>query len=65
MDYRVRSAEERRRDIQDNARRLGINEAFISRLVETFYARIRKHALLGPIFEQKRSRTIGPRISTR
>ena len=64
MDYRVRSAEERRRDIQDNARRLGIDEAFISRLVETFYARIRKHALLGPIFEQKIQDDWTPHLDT-
>ena len=50
MTYRIRSAEERRRDIQENAARLGIDKAFISTLVETFYARIRAHPELGPIF---------------
>ena len=52
MAYTVRSAAERRQDIQDNAARLGIDEAFISRLVETFYARVRADRNLGPIFER-------------
>jgi hemoglobin len=47
---RVRSAAERRQEIQDAAARLGIDDAFISTLVETFYARIRAHDVLGPIF---------------
>lgn len=51
MTFRIRSAEERRQEIQANAARLGIDETFISRLVETFYARVRKHPLLGPIFD--------------
>jgi hemoglobin len=53
MTIRVRSADDRRREIQQNATRLGIDEAFISELVERFYARIRAHPLLGPIFEQE------------
>ena len=51
MTYSVRSAAERRQDIQENAARLGIDDAFISRLVETFYARVRADRNLGPIFE--------------
>tara|TARA_B100001540_G_scaffold262770_1_gene242291 strand:- start:236 stop:676 length:441 start_codon:yes stop_codon:yes gene_type:complete len=51
MTYRVRSADERREEIQANAARLGIDEAFVSQLVDTFYSRVRKHALLGPVFE--------------
>ncbi|MEE2877447.1 MAG: group III truncated hemoglobin [Pseudomonadota bacterium] len=50
MTYQIRSAEDRRRAIQENAARLGIDDAFISRLVETFYARVRAHDRLGPIF---------------
>lgn len=50
MTYQIRSAEERRRDIQNNATRLGIDDDFISMLVETFYARVRAHPRLGPIF---------------
>lgn len=50
MTYRVRSAEERRAEIQANVAALGIDEAFISTLVETFYDRVRVHPVLGPIF---------------
>ncbi|MEQ8557183.1 MAG: group III truncated hemoglobin [Henriciella sp.] len=50
MTYQVRSAEERRLAIQENAARLGIDDAFISELVETFYARVRADPRLGPIF---------------
>jgi hemoglobin len=32
---------------------IGINDALISRLVETFYARIRAHVVLGPMFAMK------------
>lgn len=32
---------------------IGIDAAFLDRLVETFYARIQAHAVLGPIFEAK------------
>jgi hemoglobin len=49
----LRTAEERRRDIQLNADRMGIDDAYISVLVETFYARIRADAALGPIFDRE------------
>ena len=52
MTYRVRSAEDRRAEIQAHAAQLGIDEAFISDLVETFYQRVRAHAVLGPIFAE-------------
>ena len=48
--FRVRSAAERRQEIQDAAAALGIDDGYISTLVETFYARIRAHDALGPIF---------------
>ena len=48
--FRVRSAAERRQEIQDAAAALGIDDGYISTLVETFYARIRAHDVLGPIF---------------
>jgi hemoglobin len=53
MTIRIRSANDRRREIQDNAARLGIDESFISDLVENFYARVRAHPLLGPVFEDE------------
>lgn len=52
MTYRVRSAEQRRAEIQARAAAMGIDEAFISNLVETFYTRVRAHDRLGPIFGQ-------------
>ena len=51
MTYRVRSAEERRAELQAQAAELGIDEAFISTLVETFYTRVLSHPKLGPIFD--------------
>ena len=52
MTYRVRSAEDRRAEIQAHAAALGIDEAFISNLVETFYERVRADSKLGPIFAE-------------
>ncbi|MEQ9640329.1 MAG: group III truncated hemoglobin [Alphaproteobacteria bacterium] len=49
--HRIRTAEERRRDIQAQAARLGIDDAYISTLVDSFYSRIRADATLGPIFQ--------------
>ena len=46
-----RSAEQRRAEIDANARQMQVDEAYISLLVETFYDRIRSDALLGPVFE--------------
>lgn len=41
-------------DIEDRARanmaKMGVDDAFIDRLVETFYSRIQSHSTLGPIF---------------
>lgn len=50
-ETRLRSASERRQEIQAAAAAMGINDAYISTLVDTFYARIREHAVIGPIFE--------------
>ena len=52
MTGSVQSAAERREKIQAHAASLGIDEAYISKLVETFYARIQTHTQLGPIFAQ-------------
>ena len=46
-------AEDKRAEIRANAAAIGIDEAYISRLVECFYARIRADASLGPIFERE------------
>ncbi|MGZ3298876.1 MAG: group III truncated hemoglobin [Asticcacaulis sp.] len=39
-----------RRRIREQAAAIGIDEGFISRLVDEFYARVRRHERLGPIF---------------
>lgn len=46
------STEERRAEIQAHAHAMGITEDYISTLVDTFYERIRAHALIGPIFDE-------------
>ncbi|MEZ5985554.1 MAG: group III truncated hemoglobin [Hyphomonas sp.] len=45
-----RSGEERQASIEQNAAALGIDEALVSRLVDTFYARVREDDLIGPVF---------------
>ncbi len=40
-----------RQKIRDQAAAIGIDEAFISRLVDDFYGRVRQHERLGPIFD--------------
>ena len=46
-----RSASDRRADIQRQARAMGVDDAFVDLLVEEFYARVRAHPALGPIFQ--------------
>lgn len=49
LSYAKRKREEKRAE----AELIGIDAAFIDHLVETFYARIRGDALLGPIFAER------------
>jgi hemoglobin len=42
----------KRAEIRTKAAEIGIDELYISRLVDCFYARVRTDALLGPIFER-------------
>ena len=51
-EFLARPAETRRAEIRAKAAAMGIDEAYVSTLVETFYGRIRAHPLLGPIFEE-------------
>jgi len=53
MTIVIRSAEERRQEIQAAAAKMGIDEAYVSELVETFYTCVRAHPVLGPVFEEK------------
>ncbi|AXE64791.1 hypothetical protein HPO_15753 [Hyphomonas polymorpha PS728] len=61
--YRVRSAQERREELRDQAAAFGIDEAYISTLVETFYTRVRGHPVLGPVFDVAIS-DWGPHLET-
>ena len=63
METRIRTAEERRREIEAAAARMGVDEAYISLLVDTFYERIRDHAVLGPIFNDKIGENWGPHLA--
>jgi hemoglobin len=45
------SASDRRRALQEKAAWMGIDDGYISLLVRSFYARIRQHEVLGPIFQ--------------
>ena len=48
--YRI--ALEKRKELQGEARAMGIDEAYISELVETFYAKVRLDPHIGPVFER-------------
>ena len=51
MATMIRSADERREQIQANAVAIGVNDEYISTLVDEFYTRVRSHSLLGPLFD--------------
>ena len=46
-------ASQRQRVVEDIVARTGIDEAMIERLVRTFYARVRRDPLIGPVFESR------------
>lgn len=48
----VPSRTQRREQVRANAAAMGVDEAYISTLVETFYSRIRQDETLGPIFNK-------------
>lgn len=50
MEIAVVPARERRLAVQTQASASGIDEDYISLLVDTFYTRVRQHESLGPIF---------------
>ncbi|HEX5006733.1 MAG TPA: group III truncated hemoglobin [Hyphomonadaceae bacterium] len=52
MTGAVITAHERRAEIRRRANAIGIDEAYISLLVEAFYRRVRADGVLGPIFEE-------------
>ncbi len=52
MNPVVRSADARRAEIQAYAEKIGIDDAYISILVDSFYKRIRENPQIGPIFDE-------------
>ena len=50
MTTQLRTAQERREEIQRNALQLGIDDAYVSTLVDTFYDRIRADDRINHIF---------------
>lgn len=62
MTETIASAHERRAQIQAHAASIGINEAYISTLIDTFYARVRADPELGPIFNGEIGDGWGPHL---
>lgn len=52
MNSPVVTAHERRAEIRRRANAIGIDEEYISVLVDEFYTRVRADAVLGPIFDR-------------
>lgn len=52
MDAKVVPAAERRAQVQLDAASIGIDEDFISELVDAFYTRVRADPQIGPIFDE-------------
>lgn len=63
MDHSVRIASERRAQVQADATAMGIDDDYISLLVDTFYTRIRADAELGPIFDKVIGDNWGPHLA--
>ena len=60
----IRTASARQGDIARRAEAMGVDEAFISELVDTFYARIRANETLGPVFESAIGEAWAPHLQT-
>ncbi len=63
-ELKVLGVTERRLKERAAAQAMGIDEAYISELVETFYDRIRADEVLGPIFMQAIPGDWGPHLAT-
>lgn len=48
-----RVAQEKRMELANRSREMGINEEFISKLVDTFYLRVQAHPELGEVFDHR------------
>lgn len=51
IEVAAQTALETRKRLQDEARALGIDEAYIDHLVDAFYVKVRAHPELGPVFD--------------
>ncbi len=60
----IRTASARQGDIARRAAAMGVDEAFISELVDTFYGRVRANEILGPVFEAAIGDEWGPHLHT-
>ena len=63
MEARVITAVDKRAEVQGRAAALGIDEAYISTLVDSFYERVRADEALGPIFEKAIGNDWGPHLT--
>lgn len=66
-DPNLRSAPARpteiRAEIRAEAAAMGVDEAYLSLLVDSFYGRVREDATLGPIFEERLAGNWGPHLA--
>lgn len=53
MNSTANHAEKARKEKRRSAEAIGIDPAFVSQMVDTFYAKVRQDDLLGPIFERR------------
>ncbi|MDF1679224.1 group III truncated hemoglobin [Ponticaulis sp.] len=63
-EKRQRSAEQRIAEKQAEAAAMGVDEAYISDLIDEFYTRVRANETLGPIFEGAIGDHWAPHLST-
>ena len=63
METRVITAADKRAEVQRRAAALGIDEAYISILVDRFYERVRADEALGPVFDKAIGDNWGPHLT--
>lgn len=51
IEVAAQTALETRKRLQEEARAMGIDEAYIDHLVDAFYVKVRAHPELGPVFD--------------
>lgn len=56
-------SQQKRAQIREAAGIIGIDEGYLSRMVEEFYARVRADTRLGPIFEAELGNDWGPHLA--